>query len=336
MKNKNFSVLSLAIGHLLVDFCGIYLVAYHTLHMGFKYVIYFYLVYDILAFSLQPFIGYYFDKNKMYKFGAMIGLSLTLIAVVFQNLGLVAIVITCVGNGVYHTTAGALISNYYPKRAGPLGYFVAFGAIGVFLGYQVAKANSMNVYMILGIVVFIASLYLIKDYTKIKTRIKKNFMKIIFFTLVIVTIRGFVGSILLFPWKEEIALELLLILGIFLGKGLGGLLSDKYGFTKVGLISLIGSLPLLILGFYYPVLAFSGAILFNFTMGITLYIIMDSLGEYKAFAFGLTTLALIIGMTPGLSGYKFSFGIYYYLALTVAILIAIYALIKMIKLYEEE
>ncbi len=332
---KNSSLVLLSLGHLLIDFCGIYLVAFQTFHMGFKYVIYFYIVYDVLAFGMQPLIGYYFDRNKQYKNGVIVGLLLALVAMVLKDIGIVAIIMTCIANGIYHTTGGALVNNYYPKKAAPLGFFVAFGAIGVFMGFKLAVNGGLNIYMILGITVFIMLFGLVKDYTKVETIIKKNFMKIVMFALIVVGVRGFVGSILLFPWKGELWLDLVLILGVFLGKALGGVLSDKFGFRKIGLISFISSLPLLILGFYYPALAVAGAILFNFTMGITLYIIMDSLGEYKGFAFGLTTLGLIIGMMPGLSGYKFDFGIYYISALTIAVIVGIIALLKLIKLYEE-
>ena len=91
-------------------------------------------------------------------------------------------------------------------------------------------------------------------------------------------------------------------MGIVFGKGLGGILADKWGWRKIGVSSLLLSIGLLTWGVSNPLLATLGLFLFNFTMPITLTVLANVLPGRPGLAFGLTCLALWLGVIPSILG----------------------------------
>ncbi|NTV31201.1 MFS transporter [candidate division WWE3 bacterium] len=159
---------------------------------------------------------------------------------------------------------------------------------------------------------------------------------ILLLVLLSISIRSLVGSVLIFPWKTNIDLLIILTGAVVLGKGLGGILADKFGWVKIGVGSLALSIPFLVFGANVPFLAIVGMFLFNITMPITLVAISNIFPGRPGFAFGLTTLALIIGTIPaffsikqGLGNDWFVFGI-----ITISALALYFGLKKYIMNYE--
>ena len=298
-----------------------------------------FIIYNIIAFGLQPFLGYFADvKNKYLQF-VILGSMLPIAALFLKDFGIMAIIISTIGNAMYHVGGGVISVNLYPNKAAPAGIFVAPGAIGVFLGVFLANQtfSYTPVIAIVGIIVIVGIYVIFKDYN-IKSEYKKisqNFGKIILLIILIVGIRGFVGSILMFTWKGEIVYDILLVSCIFTGKFFGGILGDKYGFKEVGIFGLLASAPLLLVGYYVPVAGLLGALFFNFTMAITLFLIIDNLGRYKGFAFGLTTLALVIAFLPRALGFSIEIGFMYYAVIILLVIIGSYILYLVIDMYNK-
>jgi FSR family fosmidomycin resistance protein-like MFS transporter len=119
-----------------------------------------------------------------------------------------------------------------------------------------------------------------------------------------IAIRSLVGAVLVFPWKTNIDLLIILTSAVVLGKGLGGILADKFGWIRVAVGALVLSIPFLVFGANIPYLAIIGMFLFNITMPITLVAISNILPGLPGFAFGLTCLALIFGMIPAFFSIK--------------------------------
>ena len=126
----------LGTGHLLIDMIGIYTVNYQFRHLSISYVVFFFIIYNLIAFGIQPLIGYYTDIKNKYKEVMLLGLLLGLVGLITINLGLVALLFVAVANAMYHVGGGVLSLELYPNKATPLGIFVAPGAIGVLLGYM--------------------------------------------------------------------------------------------------------------------------------------------------------------------------------------------------------
>lgn len=82
---------------------------------------------------------------------------------------------------------------------------------------------------------------------------------------------------------------------VVLGKAFGGILGDRYGLKKVGLIGLTFAAILLTYGRMDRPLSLLGILAFNITMPITLTLLANGFKKYKGFVFGLTTTALVTG-----------------------------------------
>lgn len=335
--DRVIKIFLLSIGHLVIDLSGIYLINVQYNEYDFSLIVFFFLVYNLIAFGLQPFVGYYADVNNKYFSFVLLGLLLPVIGLLLIDFGIIAIVIATIGNALYHVGGGVISVNLYPNKAAPAGVFVAPGAIGVFLGvYLASKSMSFISILIAVISILILLLYVSFKDEIIKNEYKNissNFALIVGLILIIIGIRGFIGSILLFTWANTLTHQVLLVSSIFLGKFFGGIIGDRYGFKKTGIFGLIASVPLLLLGYSIPILGLLGALFFNFTMAITLFLIIDNLGRYKGFAFGLTTLTLVITILPKSFGFSMDIGFGYYVIVILLSLLGSYILFMIVSLY---
>jgi FSR family fosmidomycin resistance protein-like MFS transporter len=143
------------------------------------------------------------------------------------------------------------------------------------------------------------------DYDRREREDKLNYFSLIFALLFsAVLIRSLVGFALTFPWKLDLHLAVILTLSIVAGKALGGILADRFGWTKTAVGASLLALPLLAFGEGVYYLAIPGVFLFNMTMPITLTAMARIFPGRPAYAFGLTCLALILGAAPIFAGYK--------------------------------
>lgn len=336
--DRIIKIFLLSIGHLMIDLSGIYLINVQYNDYDFGLIVFYFLIYNLIAFGLQPFVGYYADIKNKYFLYVILGLLLPAIGLLLIDFGIIAIIISTIGNALYHVGGGVISVNLYPNKAAPAGIFVAPGAIGVFLGvYLASKTMSFTPILIAisSILIFLI-LYIFRN-SKIEHKYKKiseNFALIVGLILLVIGIRGFLGSILLFTWVDTLTFKILLVSCIFLGKFFGGILGDKFGFKETGIFGLIASAPLLLLGYSIPILGMIGALFFNFTMAITLFLIIDSLGRFKGFAFGLTTLTLVITFLPKTFGFSIDIGFLYYSVIILLVIIGSYILHRVVVLYE--
>lgn len=338
--NKHIKIGLLGLGHLLVDLQGLYLIHYMNNNLDFQYIVWYFVVYNLIAFGFQPIFGFLADKRDLYFLFILLGLLLPAIAINLSSLGIIAIIIATIGNAMYHVGGGIISINLYPNKALPAGVFVAPGAIGVFLGIKLAVLEQNHgLWISLIAIIFLIVLYLtFKDKLPKNNyyKVNKNLGILTLLILIIIFIRGFIGMSILFPWKTDFYFALMLVIGVFIGKFLGGILSDKFGYKKIGIGGLLVSLPLILIGYHVEIIGIIGALLFNLTMAITLYLIIYSFGKYKGFAFGLTTLALFISYLPNVLGIQFEYNWFYFVIITLLVLIASYLLNKSIDIFKED
>jgi FSR family fosmidomycin resistance protein-like MFS transporter len=268
------------------------------------------IIYNILAFGLQLPIGYFCDKLQTPKEIALVGILLAaiggVIAFTFAWLG---VILLGIGNALFHIGGGSISLNLTPKKATAPGVFVAPGALGLLVGTILGKANLFNPLIFFGIAI-ILFLGVIKtkspklNYT-IEPLKKINWVELIILLLLLtVVFRSIIGFAIVFPWKTNLLLLLLLTIGVVLGKALGGILGDKFGWIKIGVGGLLVSIPFIFLGVQNPILGIIGLFLFNFTMPITLVAISNLLPGRVGVAFGLTCMALLVGALPFFSDLK--------------------------------
>jgi FSR family fosmidomycin resistance protein-like MFS transporter len=263
-------------------------------------------LYGILAFGTQPLIGLVVDYFKKPRLATLFGLALTGVAlIIFPSSPLLFVVIVGFGNAIFHVGAGSIALNLTPKQATAPGIFVAPGAIGLLAGTLLGKAGNFTTWPCL-IAIIIGAGLIIKlktptlDYDQsIKNPIQtKPWLVAIVLIFITILVRSFVGTALNFPWKSQMELLLLLTFAVFMGKALGGWLSDKYGWERIALGALLLSSPLLVFGVNFPVLAILGIFLFNFTMPVTLVALSNLFPGRPGFAFGITCFALLMGALP--------------------------------------
>jgi len=271
------------------------------------------LAYNILAFALQAPIGFVCDRVGNAKLFAAGGLMVVLAGAALYSIPILAIILIGVGNAIFHIGLGVVSLSVDPKKAAVPGIMVSTGAFGLLVGGLISATKQFPLVetIIIGIIIFIAlysskspALDMKKEALERKMGVKEIAIVGALLLLISICIRGLVGMALAFPWKADATLLLVLTLGVVLGKALGGIVADKFGWLRVAVSALVLSIPLIYLGWTNAVLGLIGVFFFNITMPITLVGVSNLLPGRKGFAFGLTTLALVIGSLPVFLGAK--------------------------------
>lgn len=294
--------------HLAVDFCCAAVMFSVARSAGDGALLF--LVYNFSAFALQLPMGAIVDSKGYSPLFAALGCLLVGCGV--QLTGLAAAIVAGLGNAAFHVGAGVDILHRSEGRAALLGIFVSPGAIGVFLGslltydiaaYSVGLSAAMAAFAIL----------ILRLCGKGEKRAPAPFdlSKSGFFIatglLTVVLLRSFGGMAMGFHWKSG-GWAYAFTACVVLGKTLGGILGDRFGFKRTAAASLIAAAALFMFADDNPAVGILAALLFNMTMPITLHRAAQLFGEYKGTAFGLLTLGLFIGFLPSYGSFNISGG----------------------------
>lgn len=289
--------------HFFVDFCCAAIVYSYVGKIDVEQLIILVLLYNGIAFGLQPVIGIIADKTGMARNYAIIGCGILAFSFCFLKIPTVAVCIAALGNAFYHIGGGSIALKLSGGRSLLSGLFVAPGAIGLFLGAFLWKIPSFELLWLSGLMVGGMLIISMLDEPADKKQTFKfsgsNSLLILTSLLILISvgIRSFVGLSYGFSQKNIFHLMFLFIFAVAAGKAFGGYFADKFGMFNTSVIALLLSLPLL----YYahnPIFEIIGIFLFNFTMPVTLTALGDMMPDKKGFAFGLTTLFLLIGALP--------------------------------------
>lgn len=263
----------------------------------------FILTYDVLAFSLQPVLGLWVDTRLPPVRATLLGIALVGASTLLLPIPLLAALTAGVGNALFHVGGGAVSLNLDPGRAAMPGLYVAPGAFGLMLGTLLGRGGDFPAWAWLLLLAACAiAIWKVPRGERAAVRplpaSPRWFEAILLLLLLSIAIRSLVGMSLVLPWKSDPGLLLLLTLAVVLGKALGGLLGDRFGWAAVGVSGLLLSTPLLAFSARIPALAMLGVFLFNLSMPITLTCLAGMLPGKSGFAFGLSALALILGALP--------------------------------------
>lgn len=266
-------------------------------------------LYNMLAFgTLAPF-GIIVDKYKIPMATAIAGCVLTGLACFLYHTPFYALLIAGIGNALFHLGGGVFSLNMNDGKATVPGIFVAPGALGLTVGGLVGKLGYFNPWHFF-ILLLLSSLliyFIKKPEVSYKTESKiefNHFDLIIILLLLTITVRSLAGLAVEFPWKVNINLLIILTMAVVFGKALGGILGDKFGWSKITISGLLLAAPLIAFGKDYPALAITGIFLLNMTMPVTMVAIANMMPGQAGLAFGLSTLAIITGALPTFTEYK--------------------------------
>lgn len=311
---KTFSLLSYTFSHYAVDFACFWILfgRFSENVQGNEQALGF-IIYNFIAFGLQMVIGAYCDEHRKFP-SAAIGCSMVFLAVLIcPFLPWISLFVTAFGNAFFHVGGGmdSLVNSGGKISRG--GVFVSAGALGVIYGSIAGSKTAYTVFLPVQLIkpaglVLIGALLCYIAHKKLgidgDTKIKGSANGklavglVIALALISVLIRSFGGTLIPMGWKATMRLGIVSAFAAFLGKFLGGFAADIFGAKNTGVISLLLSLPLIILGRENMILSAFGILLFNMTMPITLAIIAEKLPKNPGIAFGLTTAALLLGAVP--------------------------------------
>ncbi len=263
-----------------------------------------FLLYNIIAFGLQPIIGFFCDSHTRLPI-AIIGCVLVFIGLAL-NISWVSLILCALGNACFHIGGGIdglTFANGNMRRSG---VFVSSGALGVSMGTLSGQHNTSPIFPIFLMafsIILISCISQKHTYTDKalnfnSVNLKLGLSSILVLLFLSVTVRSYVGFTVPIEWKTTTLLFLLPSIASCLGKFSGGFLADILGAKRTGVLSLMISIPFLCFGYAQPVLCFIGITLFNITMPITLCAVATKLPYNPGLSFGLTTLALLCGNVP--------------------------------------
>ena len=328
LPKKEVTTFAFALCHFVVDFacvstmlCAVSRVLGESGQGSMEVVALSILLYDIVAFTLQLPIGIALDQLDKNSYAALLSYALVGAGVILSLVPIAllewpAILLLAIGNALFHSAGGLSVLNISQKHAGPSGIFIATGAIGVFLGTQSAQMGRLQIAFSLLVLLFLCALITLvvqkvnKKYWNVHNvsydipRLSSNTLLAIALLSFVVALRSYVGMVMAFPWKSEMLLLVLSILGVFAGKALGGVVADRIGFRTTAIFSLIVAATLFVPSWEIPVMGLLGVFFFNFTMSITLASLANILPNAKGTAFGLASFSLAVGALPALAGFR--------------------------------
>ena len=328
LPKKEVTTFAFALCHFVVDFacvstmlCAVSRVLGESGQGSMEVVALSILLYDIVAFTLQLPIGIALDQLDKNSYAALLSYALVGAGVVLSLVPIAllewpAILLLAIGNALFHSAGGLSVLNISQKHAGPSGIFIATGAIGVFLGTQSAQMERLQIAFSLLVLLFLCALITLvvqkvnKKYWNVHNvtfdipRLSSNTLLAIALLSLVVALRSYAGMAMAFPWKSEMLLLVLSVLGVFAGKALGGMVADRIGFRTTAIFSLIVAATLFVPSWEIPVMGLLGVLFFNFTMSITLASLANILPNAKGTAFGLASFSLAVGALPALAGFR--------------------------------
>lgn len=305
--------------HPLVDACSVTVLVVGG--MSWQRV----LMYNALAFALQFPLGVALDaRPRSVKGTFAVSLAMTLAGVGLcacggaagvcaLPLGSAALVLACVGNALFHLSAGKAVLDEHAGKGGSIGLFISTGALGLFAGMKLA--GGYGLWCCLGFGVTLAAVGVVATWRlfgRAEARPSRNFLSCLSssvsrphqsFVLVLATLFALVAWR---SWAGLLAGGMTNAAGLgfalagaavtWAGKAAGGYLGDRFGRWIVTAASVVGSLSLCF--FCRPEQAALWlALLFvaQLATGPVLSLMYDKSGKASGTAFGLNCLALFTG-----------------------------------------
>lgn len=271
-----------------------------------------FVVYNAVAFGLQFSLGAVADRFGAYRGAIFLGLGLLAVAVIgFRDMPMVAGLLAGLGNAAFHVGAGAIVLRRSVSRTSAAGIFVGPGAVGLTLGGLCGRTMPGWHWPALGLLaVSTLALWAMGDRAADRSVLNRgqqdrtpvpirSFLALLAATalLLCVAIRAIIGLTVGIVHQGHTHFLIALALGACVGAVVGGLVADRIGWIKTAVAGLLLSAPLLAFCPANSLPLILGVVLFQMTMPVTLLAIYRVFPHEPGLAFGLPSLALLIGGT---------------------------------------
>lgn len=244
----------LSFGHGLNDFAAGYMLGNMLyLQAGVRDIAIGFLIYNVLAFGGQYFAARFLEKVSNIKH-IITACALFNIAAVglFHWIPQLSLVLAGCASAIYHVAGGSACIK--ENKAAPIGVFAAPGIIGLAIAGYLSYLK-IDIWLFLSIVciAFVGIIQLIQfpsldKHNKVeeenKHHVIDNHDVLMILLLGIISLRSAVWNIFQVIYEHNYAWLLAIAVSAFLGKILGGWISDKVGWKLYSFVSLIAAMPL--------------------------------------------------------------------------------------------
>jgi MFS transporter, FSR family, fosmidomycin resistance protein len=274
------------------------------------------LLYNLLAFGLQPVAGLLIDRFNVPKGGLLVGLSLATLAwVLLPFQPVLSVVLIGLGSAVIHSSGGGLALTLTPGKARGIGIFAAPGVLGLALGAQLPQSGiKIFLPVLIGLLVLMMLILIIEDgHNLISTPASSIGIAGYEWTLIAlcgaVAIRSMLWTGVVTGTGGNAIYGLRIALAAALGKITSGFFADRIGWKNWVLASLILAVPILEISSNRSHDApgwgmLMGIFLLQSTIPVMLAMLFFMLPRQPAFSAGLGLgLATIIGGLPIFVGF---------------------------------
>lgn len=307
-KSRGFGELLLGFSHFFVDFLCTALLASCAGMSAPINILTLAILYNGLAFAFQLPLGALGDLLDGRRSFAALGCALVAVGGFLSSPVFMCLCIG-LGNALFHVGGGRESLQKSSGKASSVGRFVAPGAVGIFLGPRLTQLLWLRRYALPGILWILSVLLLLpREATRrnlpqrpISPLRLAGILGCMFFT---VFLRSYMGTVLQYSFLTHLFGALCFTLCIFLGKFFGGSLADRFGALPFSAAAQVACVVFFTLSAKVPWLAYPGIFLFNTTMAITATELYRCLPQLPGTMFGLTTLALFLGVLPRLLGFE--------------------------------
>lgn len=258
------------------------------------------LSYNIVAFALQPLIGFFVDRWLAHRRAVIGGIAMMGFGLLAFSLNpIVALTIIAIGSALIHVGAGALSSLATPTKSIGAAIFTAPGVVGLTLGTLAAMQSMSMVWILLtGVIVTIGALYFVKSIESARRSLplSPSLPRALIFIAALVLFVAFRSVF----WLHESATAiptLMLAFGLAagLGKLTGGFVADRFDRAPIVIIATTFALACFLEG--SPIMIIIGIGALQSSTGVILSAVVQRLPKYPA-----TTAGLVLGLGLALAG----------------------------------
>lgn len=269
-------------------------------------------LFNALAFGSQPLVGLLTDRIRRPRAMALGGLVLHSIALLsIHQDPTVAVVLAGIGSAVFHVGGGALVLGISGGRATGPALFAAPGVAGVAVGGAAGMMGISPHWILAPLVLLTAAVGLYRlPMSSIREQPQQNTETlfdhhdlIMLVLLMAIALRSLVWTAYQFVLQGQ--MEIIVALGIAaaIGKILGGVLGDRFGWRRTAMTAMLGASLLLTFGNESSWTLLIGMALLQSATPITLAAVAQTMPGKPATASGLALgLAIAAGGIPPISG----------------------------------